>query len=227
MDKIVTIHQPNYLPWLGFFSKIKQANCFVILDIVKYSKNSVINRNKIRTKEGGCYLTIPINKEYYSSRICDVILPKENNWQRNHWKTIEANYNNSDYFDSYKDFFKLIYAKEYDYLWQVNENIINYLLNCFGIEIEVVKASELDIDSNLHASDLLVSILKHVNASTYLSGPSGLNYLESTKFKNNNINLNYFNFHHPIYKQRYNGFEPNLAGIDLLFNLGEKSKELI
>lgn len=229
MGKVVTIHQPNYLPWLGFFAKIKKADCFVILDTVQYSRNSVINRSKIRTKRGSLYLTIPIGKGHYDSRICDVRLPyKEGrSWQDLHWKTIEANYNNSDFFDSYKDFFKQIYSNKYEYLYQINEEIITHLLNCFDIKVETIRASELDIAPGLHKSELLISILKSVNASTYLSGPSGKNYLEPTKFVEEQIKLDYFKYDHPIYKQRFEGFVPNLSAIDMLFNIGEKSRESI
>lgn len=227
MGKIVAIHQPNYIPWSGFFAKIKKADCFVILDTVQFSKHGVINRNKIRTKEGSIYLTIPIGKAHHGARICDIKLSEENKWQKRHWKTIQVNYNNSDFFDYYKDFFKQIYRNEYEYLWQINEEIITYIINCLGIKVEIVKASELDIDPNLHKSDLLISILKSVNASIYLSGPSGKNYLEYNKFAEEQIILDFFIYNRPIYKQRFNGFVPNLSVIDLLFNTGEKSKELI
>lgn len=225
--KIITIHQPNYIPWLGFFAKIKKADYFVILDTVKYSKNSVINRNKIRTKYGSSYLTIPIGKKYHSSTIHDVKLPERNDWKEDHWKTIETNYKNSEFFSSYEYSLKKIYSKDYEYMWQINEELIIYLLNCFDIKTEIIKASELDINYNLHKTDLLISIVKLVNASTYLSGPSGKNYLEREKFIKEQIQLDFFRYDHPVYKQRFKGFIPNLSAIDILFNLGEKSKELI
>ena len=225
--KVVTIHQPNYLPWLGFFSKIKHSDCFVILDNVKYTKSSVINRNKIRTKEGWRYLTIPIEKKYHSSKIYDVKLPENNKWQEKHWKTIETNYKKADYFYSYKDFFEDLYKKKFEYLWQINEEIISYLLKCFDINIEIIKASEMNLDPKLQKTDLLVDILKIVGAKTYLSGSSGKNYLEFDKFKENDIKLELFEFKHPVYKQRYHGFEPYMAAIDLLFNMGDKSEEFI
>jgi len=225
--KIVTIHQPNYLPWLGVFSKIKHSDCFVILDTVKYTKNSVINRNKIRTKEGWCYLTIPIEKNYYNSKIYEVKLPENNKWKKEHWKTIEANYKKADYFYFYKHFFENLYKENFEYVWQINENIIFYLLKYFDIDVEIIKASELNLDPDLRKTDLLIAILNSIGAEVYLSGPSGRNYLEFDKFKKNNIKLEFFEFKHPIYKQRYPGFEPYMAAIDLLFNLGEKSREFI
>lgn len=227
MVKIVTIHQPNYIPWLGFFAKIKAADTFVILDTVEYTKNSVINRNKIRIREGDCFLTIPIEKKYHSGRIIDVRLPADDKWKRNHWSTIEANYGKADFFGEYKDDLKAIYEKEYGFLWQINEELIRYLLDKLGVEREIVKASELSLDPELRKTSLLVEILKKVGGDKYLSGPSGRDYLEMDKFKEEKIEVEFFSFRHPEYKQRYPGFVPNLSAIDLLLNVGEGSGDLI
>lgn len=227
MTKIVTIHQPNYIPWMGFFGKVNKSDIFVILDSVEYTKNSVINRNKVRIKDGWCYLTIPIEKKYHESRIVDVKLPLDDKWRKNHWATIESNYNKTDYFHTYKDFLKRLYEKKCDFLWQINEEAIIYLMKCFNIDVEIIKASELELNPELKKTDLLISILKSVEGDRYISGPSGKNYLEIEKFKQGDIELEFFEFKHPEYKQRYPGFVPNLSAIDLLFNMGEKSSELI
>lgn len=227
MAKTVTIHQPNYIPWLGFFGKIKAADTFVILDTVEYTKNSVINRNKIRIREGEVYLTIPIEKIYHSSKIIDVKLPKDNRWKKNHYSTIECNYCKADHFQEYKDDIKAIYEKDYEYLWQINEEFIRYLMKKLGIEKEIIKASNLNIDPTLKKTDLLIDILKKTNATKYLSGPSGKDYLEVDKFQKENIELEYYTFKHPQYKQRYPGFIPNLSTIDLLLNMGEEGGKLI
>jgi hypothetical protein len=227
MPKVVTIHQPNYLPWLGFFAKAKRSDVFVILDTVEYSKNSVINRNKIRIKDGWCYLTIPVEKKYHEALIKDVALPSDGKWQKNHWATIEANYGKAEFFTSHRDFFKGTYEKDYRFLHEINTDIIKYLMECFRIHPQLVKASELGIDPSLKKTDLLLDILKKTGASKYLSGPSGKDYLEEGKFEKEGVSLEYFSYPHPEYKQRYQGFVPNLSAIDLLFNLGEKSAELL
>jgi len=227
MTKIVTIHQPNYIPWAGFYSKVKKADTYVILDTVEYTKNSVINRNRIRIKDGECYLTIPIEKKYHSARIMDVCLPQDTKWKSNHWATIECNYSKAEFFQEHAAKFKKFYEKDYEFLWQINTEIADYEMECFGIHPEIVKASELDLDPALRKTDLLIEILKKTGAEKYLSGPSGRNYLEEEKFASAGIELEYFEYKHPEYKQRYPGFVPNLSAIDLLFNVGEKSKEFI
>ena len=227
MNKIVAIHQPNYLPWLGFFSKIRHSDCFIILDNAEYAKNSVTNRNKIRTKSGWCYLTIPIDRKFYGAKIHNVRLPIDKRWMGNHWKTIKHNYAKADFFSLYQDFFEGLYQRDFEYLWQINEELIFYLFGCFETNVEVLRASELNVSPDLRRTDLLIALLKSAGAGTYLSGPSGRDYLDFPKFAQNSIALEFFEFQHPVYKQRYAGFEPGMAAIDLLFNMGTKAGEFI
>ena len=154
-------------------------------------------------------------------------LPVDKSWQEHHWKSIFHEYAKTDYFNLYRDFFEELYQKDFEYLWQINEEIILYLLRCFEINVEVKKASELIVSPYLQKTDLQVALLKSVGADTYLSGPSGREYLEIEKFPQNNIILKYFKFEHPVYKQRYPGFEPNMSAIDLLFNLGPQASDII
>lgn len=224
---IVTLHQPNYLPWIGFFSKVAHSDCFIMTDVHQFTKHSVTNRNKIRTRQGWSYLTVPIGKKFYGSRICDVTLPADKSWQEHHWKSIKHEYGKADFFNLYRDFFEELYNKNFEYLWQINEEILFYLLRCFEINVPVIKASESKVDSDLQKTDLQIALLKSVGTDTYLSGPSGSNYLEFEKFPQNDIRLKFFKFQHPVYKQRYPGFEPAMAAIDLLFNVGTEASEII
>lgn len=227
MARVVTIHQPNYLPWIGLFSKIMQADCFIIYDNAQYTTGGVIHRNKIRTRNGWLYLTVPVSKHLGKSRICDVPLPEEKRWRKDHWRTIYQNYVRSPFFKDYGGFFKELYQQSFELLCQLNEKILLYVLNCFGIKVEVIKASEMKIDPVLRKTDLMLAYLKCAGADIYLSGPSGRNYLEAEKFPQNNMGLKYFAFQHPVYQQRYPGFEPNLSAIDLLFNEGPAACQLI
>jgi hypothetical protein len=109
----------------------------------------------------------------------------------------------------------------------MNEKIIFYLMKYFNIELEVIRASDLAVDPHLEKTDLMIGLLKAACADVYISGPSGKNYLETEKFPSNNIQLKFAEFQHPVYKQRYPGFEPNMSAIDLLFNIGSAAAELI
>jgi hypothetical protein len=172
-------------------------------------------------------LTIPINRDFSTRKIMDVPLPENHRWKTDHWKTIQQNYARARFFKAHTDFFDKLYQKDFEYLWQLNEMILLYLLKIFDIHVEIFKASELGVNQELHSTDLLVDCLKKVRADIYISGPSGRDYLEVEKFSNNDIELKYFKFVHPVYPQRYPDFIPNLSAIDLLFNVGPEADNLI
>ena len=227
MTRIVTIHQPNYLPWNGFFSKVRQSHCLIIGDTYLLGGQSTFNRNKVRTFDGWRYLTIPIGHKFEGTRICDITSPPETEWRRAHWRTICDNYRKARFFPAHRDFFENIYRSNFDFIWRLNEKIIIYLLKCFDIEVEIIKASDITLDKHLEKTDYMIALLKAVKADVYLSGPSGKNYLELEKFPQAGIQLKFFNFQHPVYPQRYPGFERNMSAIDLLFNAGPQSGGII
>jgi hypothetical protein len=218
----VAIHQPNYLPWIGFFQKMALADVFVILDTVQFSKDSYTQRTKIRTKEGWIWLTIPIEKRYYFKSIKDIHLPQDKKWLKKHKMSIISNYSKCKFFDdSFVDEY-YSYSGKFENLQEFNERGIFYLKDKFGIKTEIVRASELDGDENLKSTDLLVDIVKKVGGNVYISGSGGGKYMDEGKFLMNNIKLEYFEFKafEFEYPQRWNGFEPYMSAIDLLFNVG-------
>jgi hypothetical protein len=227
MKNMVTMHQPNYLPWIGLFSKVMQTECFVIMDTFQYTRHGVTHRNKIRTNAGSGYLTIPIGKEFATAKIKDIELPSDKGWREIHWQSIYQNYLKTDFFKDHADFFEKLYQQDYHYLWEINLDIIRYLLKSFEIQVEIIKASDLNIDMNLKHTDMIIAVLKSIGANTYLSGQSGRDYMELEKFQQNNLNCKFAQFKHPVYRQRYPVFEPNLSAIDLLFNIGPQSSQVI
>jgi len=228
----VAIHQINYLPWIGFFSKIASADMYVVLDIATYTRGSWINRNRIKVPPNRVvYLTIPIARRFKGIPIKDVKLPENKKWSQNHWATIRASYSKAEFFDSYKDFFKKLYLDvqrgRYMRLARLNWDIVDYLFRELDINVEVVWASDLDLSPGLKKTDLLIAILEAVGADVYISGMGGKNYLEEHKFNEHGIKLVYHEFKCPRYRQLWGDFVPNLSAIDLLFNEGEKAKNIL
>jgi len=224
MGKTVAIHQPNYLPWIGYFQKMALANIFVILDTVQFSKDSYTQRTKIRTKDGWIWLTIPVEKNYYFKPINEIYMPKENKWMKKHKTAIIANYAGSSFFD--KNFVERYYCSEFIKLQEFNEFGIFYLKEKFGIESKVIRASELELDKNLKSTELLIEIMRQVGGDVYISGMGGKKYMEEEKFEKEGIEIRYFEFEPFEYPQRWDGFEPYMSAIDLLFNIGDKSKTI-
>jgi hypothetical protein len=227
MRNVVTMHQPNYMPWIGLFSKIIQSDCFVVMNNLQYTKDGVIHRNKIRTNTGVGYLTIPIGKDFRQAPIEVVELPYDQKWKEVHWQTIYRNYKKADFFKDYSEFFENLYQKDFRYLWMMNIEIIRYLLKSFNINVEIVIGSSLNLDHNLKHTDMRIACMEKLGSKTYISGPSGRDYMEIEKMRQVGLNLKFSKFTHPVYKQRYPGFKPNISAIDLLFNMGPQCNQII
>ena len=227
MPKKITIHQPNYLPWIGFFKKMALADIFVILDTVQFSTDSYTQRTRIRTKDGWMWLTIPIEKKYYFKPIKDIHLPQSEKWIKKHKMSIISNYSKCEFVDDKFVDKYYSYFEKFGKLQEFNEQGIFYLKDKFGIKTGIVRANELGIGANLKSTDLLVEILKKVGGDVYISGLGGGKYMEEEKFLMNNIKLEYFEFKPFKYPQRWNGFEPYMSAIDLLFNLGNECGRII
>lgn len=227
----VAIHQPEHLPWLGFFHKMSMSDVFVLLDNVPYSKNDFQNRNRIRTSgtdKGWSWLTVPIlTKGRFGQKISEVEINNDNRtWSRRAWKTIDYSYNRAAYFEKHQGFFYDLYnAKTWDKLADLNVQIIDYLVQVLAMDAEVVLASDLDVSGS--GTELLLGICQKLEAEVYISGRFGRDYLDEAQFNQQGIRVVYQDFQHPEYSQVYEPFIGNMSVIDLLFNYGDGSKELI
>ncbi len=221
---IVAIHQPEYLPWLGFFDKAQQADLFVLLDHVQYRKNYFQNRNRIRSDQGSLWLTVPVQTKGRSLQpILEVQIDHAGSprWREKCWRSIVQHYQKTPFWTSVAPVLEDFYRKSWEKLAEMNEAIIQRMLQIFGIPVKVVRSSQMKVDGN--SGDLLVRICQQVGADTYLSGISGRDYLDLAAFSRVGIRVEFQDFHHPIYRQVYEPFMPCMSGIDLLFHYGPES----
>ena len=223
---IISIHQPQYLPWDNFFKKIKKSDCFIFLDNVEFQKNGLQNRNQIKTSNGPIWLTVPI-KQKLGQKISDVEIDNSKDWKKKHWKTINENYNKSKYFDNFKGNFQNIFLSNWNNLSELNIKIILEILMILNIKTKIYKASDLKVKGK--STELLVNLCKKINSKTYISGEGGENYLELEKFKEAGIQVIFEkNINQKPYKQNHDkiGFVQNLSIIDNLFNNGKEALEI-
>lgn len=221
----ISIHQPEHLPWPGFFNKIKSVDQFVILDDVEFRKGYYHNRNKIldnTNKEE--WVTIPLIKSSNKDKINQKKIKIDDFKRINSYKNkIYNSYKNTNYFELYEEEFFSIYQKDYKYLIDLNFRLINFFLNKLQIDTKIIKSSSLDIVKK--KSDLILEICKKLKATKYLSGVSGKNYLDLESFRKENIKVVFQKYDYPQYKK---GFKfPNLSTIDMLFRLGPEAKKFI
>ena len=225
----VTIMQPAYLPWLGFFDRIEASDLFISLDNVLLdtsSKTRFTNRNKIRQKEGSTWLTLPMKTKglFGDVHIKDIQLV-EDKWNIKHWKSIQNNYRKAPFFDKYAPFLENIYSQKWQSMQELIDELTSYFLQELNITTPTIKSSELQIDAT--KDDLILEICKSQNATEYYSGIFGREYLDTKKFEKEGIEVLFHEYKHPTYTQLYEGFEPYMSILDLLFNHGEDSLEII
>ena len=226
---ILSGHQPNYMPYIGFFHKAASCDVFAIWDTVQFVKRGTfgwMNRNRIKTHKGPMWLTVPVlTKDKYTQSILDTKINNEVPWQRKHWRSIYLNYHKAPYFDKYGGFFEELYKKEWTSLSGLNEEIIMYMLRVLGIKSRIIKCSSFMLNS--HGTDLIIDMCKEAGASRFLSGKHGRDYLDEKTFENTDIKLIYQDFIHPGYPQQFGEFIPSLSAVDLIFNCGPDSLDII
>jgi hypothetical protein len=224
---IVSINQPAYLPWLGYFHRIAVSDLHIVLDHVQFEKNSFTNRNKIRTSEGWCWLTVPLKTSgrFGDLAIAQVEISTERRWAEKHWNSIRLNYCKANYFRQHADFFENIFSRSWEHLNPLLREITTYLLSALGIKTKILFSSEIGAAGR--KSELVLELCRKVGATSYLSGSLGRDYLDESAFERAGIAVTYQDYHHPTYKQVYPGFEPYMGAIDLLFNSGRYSLDVI
>ena len=223
---ILTAHQPVYLPWLGLFHKIALAETFVYFDQVQYLPKDWMNRNKIRTKSGSIWLTVPVlRKGYRDLKTSEIEINNSIDWQKKHLRSISLNYKKSPYFENYIPFFEDVYSRKWKFLGELNEYMLKWFLDELGIKVNFLNANDFKFQGE--KSSLILNMCKELNASTYIFGVLGKDYADVQEFEKNNIGLIFQNYNHPKYSQLYREFISHMSVIDLLFNHGPKSLEII
>ncbi len=225
---IVSINQPAYLPWLGYFHRIALSDSHIVLDHVQFEKNSFTNRNKVRTPQGWCWLSVPVKTKgkFGQLPIHSIEINPNEKWQSKHWKTIKQCYAKAPYFDEHAPFFETVYEREWIYLSDLCREITQYLLDAFGIHTPLQYSSDIKISGS--KDELVLNLCQEMGTDIYLSGPLGRDYLREDMFQEAGIQIQYHDFRHPEYPQlHYQNFEPYMAAIDLLFNSGPHSHEVL
>jgi hypothetical protein len=223
---ILTAHQPVYLPWLGLFHKIALADSFCYFDDVQYQVKDFNGRNKIKTINDSIWLTVPVKaKGYRDKKIKEIEIDNSQDWRNKHFKSIYLNYKKAPFFNNYADFFEDVYKKDWTYLSDLNEYMLKWFLRELGVKVNYYKASEMDFQG--YKSDLVLDMCKKLKADLYIFGALGKDYADEQKFNKENVKIYFQDYKHPVYHQLNGNFLPYISIMDLLFNCGDKSLEVL
>ena len=226
---LLTAHQPNYLPYPGFFQKIAAADEFLVVDTTQFVKRGPfgwIHRNKIRTPNGPIWLTLPVlHKGRYDQSIAEVELDPRKDWAKKHWKSLEWNYRKAPHWEEYAPGLKAIYEQSWSHLSPLTTAIIRWCLDVLELDRPVHIASELAAEGA--STEYIIAFCKELGADEFLSGKHGRDYLAVERFPEENIELHFQDYTPPVYSPP--GEEPieNLSIIDQLFWTGDACIEWV
>lgn len=228
-DKLVVIHQPDFMPYLGFFQRLIQADIYIVLDNVQFVRGSrtQTSRDKIKTANGEKWINVGMQKPAYKCRISDVQISQDTQWRERSLNLIKENYRRADFFDEIYPYLEELYSLECDKMVEFNMASIKMLIEMFGIDdIEIKYASELFATGR--SNELMINLVKAVGCHRYLSGTGARNYYVPEMYEEAGIEVVWQEFKHPVYKQQFGEFIPYLSSIDLLLNCGiEQSREIL
>lgn len=217
---IIGIHQPNFIPWLGYFYKINRSDRFVLLDDVQYTKNSFINRNRIKGPAGEQWVTLPVLHSGNFGQNINETQPIQ--LEKNFKKFVRAltmNYSRAKHFSEVMPIFDVC-DFSYDNLALFNEGILRKIVEYLEIETPIIRSSSID-GINASSTERLIQICQHFHADQYIAGFGSKKYQEDELFRSRGIVPIVYDFEHPVYEQLFAPFVPNLSVVDVLMNLGK------
>ena len=228
---IVSIHQPQYIPWLPYFYKILHSDVFVLFDTVQYPRGKGwANRNQVKTANGVALLTVPVQKRSEVLPFAKIPIAGSR-WQTKHWRTIEMSYRAAPYFDSYAGELQELYLRrEWKWIVDLNGAFLQFCLGALDIDAEVVRASTLNaFCAGQDSTSYILSILRELRTDRYISGrgAGSQRYVDSDVFLQNRIELNAYEFRFPEYQQSWGDFVPGLSVLDTILNCGPGARVLL
>ena len=232
---IVAIHQPHFLPWLGYLHRMAQADLFVLLDHVQFERRNYQNRTMIRMNDEARWLSVPVVQRSRDERIVDKEVDNRLDggkwWSPNHFSTLRHAYREARFFADYAADYKRLFDTRFDKLVDLNQAGLDLLREAFGIRTPLARSSQLAVQGA--RMELILNICLAVGADTLLAGMGGSRgYLDAEAFARAGVRIQYHDFKHPEYPQCMDSpqavpFIKGLSAVDMLFNCGPRSRELL
>jgi hypothetical protein len=227
MLKRIAIHQPDFVPYLGFFHRFLEADCYVALDHVQFVQSGGwTHRDKIKTRQGAKWLTISVRKAPFGTAINQIELSTNIDWRTENLRMLADSYRQAPYFNEIYPGIENLYRQDCSRLSEFTLQFIEWMMDAFDVRIPHVLSSSLDPQGR--KNEMLVDILGKLGATDYVSGVGARDYFDPAPFEQADIRVSWQNFTHPVYPQLHGEFIPYLSSLDLLFNCGiEQSRAIL
>jgi hypothetical protein len=215
------VHQPQYIPWLGYLHKIARSDLFVYLDNCQYKHREFQNRNRIMTARGELWLAVPVQvKGKRDQAIKDTMIDNAQHWGKVHFDSIRHAYAKAPYWRDHAAFFEeTLCARRWDRLMDLNIAVTAYFLACFGVKTPLKIESE--IGTSTESTERIIELCKKTGAHGYYSGNGAKAYMDESRFSQEGLILAYQHFVHPTYPQCNNqaAFAPYMSALDAMMNV--------
>lgn len=225
---ILAVHQPNFMPWQGYFRKMKDCDVFVLMDTVQFVKRHICNRNKIKNSQGVAqWLGVSVSSDKGRDvSFLELELDYTQKWQSKALNSIKHAYGKTDYFDDYYPRIEEILLTEFPNLAALNIHLIELFREILEINTPLKRMSGMPPDLG-SKSEQIIKICQIVGADQYLSGQGAKKYNDQEAFDKAGIKLLYQEYEPPQYSQLGTDFVSHLSVLDLIFNQGPNSKNYI
>lgn len=230
---LIAAHQPHFLPWLGYFDRIRKADRFVLLDHVQFERQNYQNRSRILMGGRTEWLTVPVVQRSRDERIIDKLVHNEADgrlpWGRKATMTLEHAYGRAPFFRRYFPALRDLLESSWTYLVDLDLALTDWCLEQLEIRTPLLRSSRLPVVGR--KSELVLNLCKTVGGRAYMGGLGGSRtYLDERAFAESGIRVVWQEFSHPVYPQHgVNGNGPvnGLSVVDLLFNCGPDSAAVV
>ncbi|AUX23709.1 hypothetical protein SOCEGT47_042390 [Sorangium cellulosum] len=230
---IISAHQSHFLPWLGYLDKIRRSDVFVVLDHVQFERQNYQNRNRIKTRAGAAWLSVPVRQRSRAELICDKEIENAPDgsitWGERMVRTLDHAYSRAPYYGQYRPFLADVLTRPWHRLVELNDVLLRYFLDQLEISTPIVYSTSLCGLQGARA-DMMVNLCQILGADTYLAGGGGSrSYIDAEMFEAAGLRVAWQTFEHPVYPQLRppEAFLPQLAVVDLLFNCGSASASVL
>jgi hypothetical protein len=228
-EMIVAIHQPHYLPWLGYLHRMAQADLFILLDHVQFERRNHQNRAQIRLNGDARWLSVPVVQRSQKERIIEKLVDNTDPrpWGTIHYSTLRHAYREAKHFKDYSRALRNILEARWTRLAELNQAMLELMRDAFDIRTPLARSSELATEGS--KSELILNLCRAVGADTLLAGFGGSRrYLDAAAFESAGVRIKWHEFSHPTYAQcGAQAFIPGLAAVDMLFNCGPQSRAIL
>lgn len=224
---IVAALQPGYLPWIGFFDLMKRSDLFIIEDTLQYTKQDWRNRNRIRTREGLAYLTVPVKKASVYTPINRMEIDNSQSWGIKHFSLLRIHYSKAPYWNVYESFLYETLSHSWSSLIDLDLHFMDFLAKEFGIVTERRLLSDIPITFGPDKTKSLVELTQAVKADMFLEGASGRNFIDVKQFEEAGLGIQFQDYVPSPYRQQFFPFIPYLSALDLLLNEGPEGTQFI